>query len=77
MIMKRKYSKAIKQIAKQENVSEEFVYAEMQKAIQAGYNNPDPDVQEYWRKIAPDGDIPSPEKVIEILSKEIKEKQNK
>ena len=71
--MKRKYSKAIKKIARQEGVSEDYVYAEMQKAIAEGFNNPDPAVQEHWKKIAPDGKIPSPEKVIEILSKQIKE----
>ena len=70
--MKMKYSKAIKQAAKQNGVSPESVYDEISKAIEAGFNNPDPAVQEYWRKIAPDGNIPSPEKVIEILSKEIK-----
>ena len=69
--MKRKYSQAIKKIAAQEGVSAEFIYAEMQKAIEAGYNNPDPAVQEYWCRIAPDG-IPTPEKLLEILSQEIK-----
>ena len=70
--MKRTYGKAIKKVAKQNGVSVEFVYDEMQKAIAAGYNEPDPAVQENWRKIAPDGKIPSPEKLIEILSDKIK-----
>ena len=70
--MKRKYSKAIKKIAKQEGVSPEYVYEEMQKAINIGYNNLDPAVQEFWRRVSPDGKPPAPEKVIEILSKEIK-----
>ena len=43
--MKRKYSKAIKKIAVQEGVSEEIIYSEIQKAIEEGYNNPDPAVQ--------------------------------
>ena len=67
--MKRKYSKIIKQIAKKEGVSPEVVYEEMQKAISEGYFNPDPEVQKYWRKIAPDGNMPTPEKVIEYCSK--------
>ena len=70
--MKRKYSKAIQKVAKQNNVNVESVYAEMQKAISEGYFDPDPEVQAYWRVIAPDGVMPSPEKVIEILSKKIK-----
>jgi len=70
--MKRKYSKAIKEVAKQNGVSAESVYYEISKAIEEGYNNPDPAVQEYWRRIVPDGNIPTPEKILEILSKEIK-----
>jgi len=70
--MKRKYSKVIKEVAKQNGVSPESVYYEMSEAIKTGYNNPDPLVQEQWRKIAPDGKMPSPEKVIEILANKIK-----
>jgi hypothetical protein len=70
--MKRKYSKAIREIAKKEGVTPEYIYAEMQKAIEAGYNNPEPEVQAYWRRIVPDGKIPAPEKVIEALAKEIR-----
>ena len=70
--MKRKYGKAIKKIARQEGVSAESVYEEIRRAVIEGFNNLDPEVQEYWRKIAPDGNIPAPEKVIEILTGEIK-----
>jgi len=70
--MKRKYSKAIKEIARQNGVTPESVYEEMQKAINTGYNNLDPTIQEYWRRILPDGEEPNPEKIIEALSKEIK-----
>ena len=70
--MKRKYSKAIKKIAAREGVGAEIIYAEMKNAIETGYNNPDPAIQAYWRKIAPDGEIPSPEQVIAVLAKEIK-----
>ena len=70
--MKRKYSKAIKKIAAQEGVSEEIIYSEIQKAITEGYNNPDPTVQAYWRSLAPNGTVPSPEKLIKILANEIK-----
>ena len=72
--MKRKYSKAIKKIAQQNGVSAESVYYEISEAIKAGYNNPDPAVQDYWRKITPGGEMPPPEKVIELLTNEIKKK---
>ena len=70
--MKRKYSKAIKKVAQQNGVSVESVYYEISKAIEAGYNNPDPAIQERWRKISPDGKLPTPEKFIEIVGNEIK-----
>ena len=70
--MKRKYSKAIKEIARQNGTSPEEVYAEIQKTITMGFNNLDPEVQEFWRRIAPDGKVPTVEKVIEILAKDIK-----
>ena len=70
--MKRKYSKAIKKAAQQNGVSPESVYYEITQAIEAGYNNPDPAVQEYWRKIAPGGNIPSPEEFIEIAARKMK-----
>lgn len=41
--------KAIKQIAKQEGISRKKVYKEMKIAVNAGYNNPDPAVQEVWK----------------------------
>ena len=72
--MKRRYSRAIREIAKQQGISAEAVYAEMQNAITLGYSNLDPAVQEYWRKIAPDGKVPTPEKYIEIIIKEMKQK---
>ena len=70
--MNRKYSKVIKEIAKKHGVSPESVYYEMQVAIEAGFNNPDPAIQERWRKIAPDGKMPPPEKFIETMAEKIK-----
>ena len=72
--MKQKYSKVLKQIAKKEGVSVEIIYDEMCKAINEGFFNPDPEIQKHWRKIAPDGTIPSPDQFIELLANEIKNK---
>jgi len=69
--MKRKYREAINEVAQREGVRPEVIYAEMKKAIEAGYNNPDLAVQAYWRKLLPDGTMPTPEELIEILYKEI------
>jgi hypothetical protein len=70
--MKRKYRRAIKKIAEQEGVSPEFIYDEMQKVINIGYNNLDPFIRGYWNKLVFNGGGPTPEKVIGALSQEIK-----
>ncbi len=69
--MKRKYSKAIKQIAQKEGVNEAIVYDRIRKAIEAAYSNDDPETIEYRKKISPDGKVPTPDEFIEILSKEV------
>jgi hypothetical protein len=69
--MKRKYSKIIKKIAREKGISPELVYKEMQWAIEDGYNNTDPEVQARWHQLFPDGKMPSPEKLIEILANKI------
>ena len=54
----------IKQVARAHNTTPEEVYAEMQRAIDAGFDNPDPKVQAEWRKVRVKGDRPTPEEVI-------------
>ena len=48
-------------IAKKYNTTPEEVRREMQIAIDAGFDNPDPDVQEEWKKMTLKGDRPTPE----------------
>ena len=47
-------------IAKKYNTTPEEVRREMQIAIDAGFDNPDPDVQEEWKKMTLKGDRPTP-----------------
>ena len=65
--MKRKFSSAIKKIAKREDIAPELVYAEMETAINIGYNNLDPSVQSYWQKMFPNGK-PTPEEFVEAMA---------
>lgn len=51
-------------VAKKFHTTSEEVYAEMQRAIDAGFDNPDPKVQAEWRKVRVKGDRPTPEEVI-------------
>ncbi len=69
--MKQDINGIIRQIAKQEGVSEQEVLDEMQKAIDAGYNNPDPAVQAYWAS-TPFSGQPSPQELIAFLAGKLK-----
>ena len=55
-------------IAKKYNTTPEEVRREMQIAIDAGFDNPDPDVQKMTLK----GDRPTPEEVINYAVKQLK-----
>ncbi len=50
----------------------EEVRREMQIAIDAGFDNPDPAVQEEWKKMTLKGDRPTPEEVINYAVKQLK-----
>ena len=47
-------------VAKKFHTTPEEVYAEMQRAIDAGFDNPDPKVQAEWRKVRVKGDRQTP-----------------
>ena len=51
-------------IAEKYNTTPEEVRREMQIAIDAGFDNPNPAVQEEWKKMTLKGERPTPEEVI-------------
>ena len=59
-------------IAKKYNTTPEEVRREMQIAIDAGFDNPDPDVQAEWKKVNLKGDRSTPEEVINYAVKQLK-----
>ena len=59
-------------IAEKYNTTPEEVRREMQIAIDAGFVNPDPAVQEEWKKMTLKGDRPTPEEVINYAVKKLK-----
>ena len=61
-------------IAEKYNTTPEEVRREMQIAIDAGFDNPDPAVQEEWKKMTFKGDRPTPEEVINYAVKKLKGK---
>lgn len=54
-------------VAKQHGTTVADVYSEIQKAIDAGFDNTDPDVQAEWRKVNFKGERPTPEEVLAYL----------
>ena len=60
----RKFDDILRQIARQEGKTTAQVYRDMQVAIDAGFDNPDPKVQATWKDIPFKGDRPTPEDVI-------------
>ena len=46
-------------VAEKFHTTPEEVYAEIQRAIDAGFDSPDPEVQAEWRKVKIKGDRPT------------------
>ena len=67
-----RYRKYIAKVAKEEGVSFQEVYDDMQEAITAAFHDPDPEVQAFWRELIKSGKKPTPEDVIAYCVKEIK-----
>ena len=58
------FQKILKRIAAENNTTPEDVYHEMQIAIDAAYDNPDPEIRRNWESIHFTGERPTPEDVI-------------
>ena len=59
-------------IAEKYTTTPEEVCREMQIAIDAGFDNPDPAVQAEWKKVTLKGERPTPEEVINYAVKQLK-----
>lgn len=62
-------------VAKQQGVTREEVYEEIQKAIDVGFDNPDPLVQAEWKKMNLKGKRPTPEEVIAYVVGQLQNKK--
>lgn len=62
--MNTDFQKILKQIAKANQTTPDDVYREMQIAIDAAFDNPDPEIRKNWEQIHYTGDRPTPEDVI-------------
>lgn len=66
--MTKEVRELLEQVAKKNHATIEEVYKEMQIAIDAGFDNPDPEVQKMWKQIPFKGDRPTPEDVIPYVA---------
>ena len=69
-----KIEEIIKAVAKQNHSTPEEVEKEMRMAIREAMNTKDPQAQELWKRIAPDGKEPSIERFFQVVSDMIDER---
>lgn len=69
---REKALEAIGMVALREGISSDEVYREIERAIESGLSNPDPEVQKAWQSVFRPGETPTPEDIIlyaiEVLS---------
>jgi hypothetical protein len=65
---------ALRKLAMREGKPVAEIRKEIREAIFVGLCNPDPKIQAYWKQIAHNGDVPTPEEVIAFLADEARQK---
>lgn len=70
--MTKEFKGLLEHVAKQNNTTVEEVYKEMQIAIDAAFDSPDPEVQKKWKQIPFKGDRPTPEDLIPYIASQVK-----
>ena len=66
-MLKEEFESVLEIIGKQNGIPKEQVREQMQLAMEEGMQNPDPLVQEQWRKIPRKGTQPTLEEFVEYL----------
>lgn len=68
--MKKNFNaeRAIQELAIQEGKSVEYIRSQINLAMLSGIFNPDPQVQENWKRIPCKGEVPTPEEMITFLT---------
>lgn len=62
--MNTNFQEILERIARENHTTPEDVYREMQIAIDAAFDNPDPEIRKNWENIHYEGERPTPEDVI-------------
>lgn len=66
MSKKMNFTQIFERIAAEQNTTVQEVHREIEIVIRAGFNNPDPKVQEQWARIPRAGDVPTPDELLSI-----------
>ncbi|MCI9456595.1 MAG: hypothetical protein HFE44_06425 [Oscillospiraceae bacterium] len=66
------HKKVIKELARKEGVTKKEIRRRIQEAIAIAQQNPDPQIQNEWKKIHPGQGTPTPEEVIDYCVRAIK-----
>ena len=61
------YQGILDKVAKNYHTTPVHVYEEIQKAINYGFENPNPEIQEMWAQISLNGAKPTPEELIAYI----------
>ena len=62
-----------RELAARDQISEFEVLRQIETAIQAGMQNPDPNIRAQWEKVPRTGTIPTPEELIFYIVQQIAE----
>ena len=72
MSKQKDYTHIFERIAIDNHTTVSEVRREMEIAIRAGFENPDPKVQAQWAKVPRKGEIPTPEELITYVVRQAK-----
>ena len=62
--MTKQFRIILERIALENHTTPDDVYREMEKAIDVGFENPDPCVRDFWQQFTYKGERPTPEELI-------------
>lgn len=65
----------LKTITEKEGTTVEHVRLEIQRAIDIGFENPNPQIKSYWQSVPHKAERPTPEEVICFIVKKINNKE--
>ncbi len=75
MVDRKKVEETLRKLAAQEGRSVEAIRADIQEAIDAAYDNPEPKYRKEWEKVPFEGERPTAEDVILYISRQMEKRK--